>query len=137
MTPRPVATELYTLEEVQYRLAEAADTLRRMRVAGTRPAGHKTNWPCIVQDFWEAYDVGASPAVQLSAPKPEAIDRMDEAIGWLLRVQDATARGVLWGKACGFATNRIAKVLGISRYYVDRMHADNLERLLRFINSRV
>jgi hypothetical protein len=61
---------------------------------------------------------------------------MDETLGWLLRVQDTTARGVLWGKACGFATNRMAKVLGISRYYVDRMHLDNLERLAKWLNGR-
>jgi hypothetical protein len=134
---RDWVVDCWTAEEVTARLAEAADTLRRLRMSGTRPAGAKTNWPSIVQDFWESYDITASPRALPAAPKPTAIDRMDEVIGWLLAIQDATARGVVWGKACGFATNRMAKVLGISRYYVDRLHCDGIERMTKRLNGRL
>ena len=37
--------EFHTTETVKLRLEEAADTLKRLKVAGCFPRGHKTAWP--------------------------------------------------------------------------------------------
>jgi hypothetical protein len=125
----------YTPETVKAQIAEAADTMRRLRVSGGKPSGYKTNWPSIVQDFWEAYDTNKSPIPLLASPKPEAIDRMDATLRLLYTIEDATARGVVWGMACGLKVSRMARALGISRYYVEQLHRDNLTRLAKRLNG--
>jgi Domain of unknown function (DUF6362) len=57
-----------------------------------------------------ATDRGASPA----APAPEAIDRMDEALGWL-RWLEPEERRLVWLRAEGVPWKRITHWLGIGR----------------------
>lgn len=126
--------EYHTAETVKLRMEEAADTLKRLRVHGLRPSEHRTHWPEVVQDFWEAYG-SKDEEPKLGAPRPAAIDRMDEAMTWLFQIQSAQARGVVWGKACGLSTRRMARILGISRHYVDRLYNDALENVVRRVNG--
>jgi hypothetical protein len=91
-------------EIVAKRLEEAADVLSRLpdRKAG----GLYDLWPRLVG----AADRGPIPA----APPPEAIDRMDIAIGWLCWIEPEERR-LVWLRAEGLPWKRITHRLGTGR----------------------
>ena len=89
---------------VAERLAEAADVLSRL--PDERVGGIYDFWPRLVG----APDRGALPA----APAPEAIDRMDEVLGWLCWL-DADERRLVWLRAQGLPWKRVTHRLGIGR----------------------
>jgi hypothetical protein len=94
----------WTPELVAERLAEAADVLARLPDAKMR--GYYDPWRILVGTTVR----GPSPA----APAPEAIDRMDEALGWLCWL-DADERQLVWLRAEGVPWKRITQRLGIGR----------------------
>lgn len=87
--------EQWTTKLVAERLEEAAATMRRL--PPVRPQGYVTTWPPIIREFWEAYGYNA-PEVRLGPPTPEAVERMDEALGWL-RWLEADAVRLVWMRA--------------------------------------
>jgi Domain of unknown function (DUF6362) len=91
-------------EVVARRLEEAADVLSRLP---DRRAGRLYDlWPRLVG----AADIGSIRAV----PPPEAIDRMDVAIGWLCWLEPEERR-LVWLRAEGLPWKRITHRLGIGR----------------------
>ena len=94
----------WTRELVAERLAEAADVLAGL--PAERAAGYYDLWPRLVG----AAGKGPSPA----APAPEAIDRMDRALGWLCWL-DREERRLVWLRAEGRPWKRITLQLGIGR----------------------
>ena len=82
-TPLPVAE----------RLAEAADALERLPQGGVQGYASRLRWPYA--------DDGRSGA-RLPSPSPEAIDRMDEALGWLMWLEPEERR-LVWLRAQGTA----------------------------------
>ena len=94
-TPLPVAE----------RLAEAADALERLPQGGVQGYTSRLRWPYA--------DDGRSGA-RLPSPSPEAIDRMDEALGWLMWLEPGERR-LVWLRAEGLPWKRITQRLGIGR----------------------
>jgi Domain of unknown function (DUF6362) len=94
----------WTSELVAERLAEAADVLARLPEAKMR--GYYDPWRTLVG----ATGRGPSPAT----PAPEAIDGMDEALGWLCWLE-SDERRVVWLRAEGLPWKRITHRLGIGR----------------------
>jgi hypothetical protein len=91
-------------EVVAKRLEEAADTLARLpdpRVHG-------------VYDLWPKLIGAAGRQVRPAAASPEAIDRMDEALGWLLWLEPEE-RQLVWLRAEGLPWKWITRRLGIGR----------------------
>ena len=89
---------------VAARLEEAADTLARLpdqRVHG-------------VYDLWPKLIGAAGRQVRPAAASPEAIDRMDEALGWLLWLEPEE-RQLVWLRAEGLPWKWITRRLGIGR----------------------
>jgi hypothetical protein len=64
------------------RLEEAGMSLMSLRVGSGRPNGYHCGLPVPVRDAHEAYGWEPEP-VQPAVPSAAAIDRMDEAWGWL------------------------------------------------------
>ena len=93
----------WTSELVAERLAEAADVLARL--PDERLRGFYDLWPSIV---------GATTGARPAAAAPEAIDRMDEALGWLMWL-DPEERRLVWLRAEGMPWKRITLRLGIGR----------------------
>jgi hypothetical protein len=91
-------------EAVARRLEEAADVLARLPEGTVR--GFYDLWPRMVG----APCASARPA----AAAPEAIDRMDEALGWLCWL-DSEERRLVWLRAEGVPWKRITHWLGIGR----------------------
>jgi hypothetical protein len=91
-------------EAVAWRLEEAANTLARL--PDERVRGLYDLWPKLIG----APGRHARPA----AAAPEAIDRMDEALGWLMWLE-ADQRQLVWLRAEGLPWKWITRRLGIGR----------------------
>ena len=91
-------------EAVARRLEEAADVLARLPEHQVR--GFNGLWPRIVG----APCASARPA----AAAPKAIDRMDEALRWLMWLEPEERR-LVWLRAEGMPWKRIIRRLGIGR----------------------
>ena len=97
-------TQRWDQEAVAKRLQEAADILARL--PEERARGFYDLWPRLVG----ASCTSARPA----AAAPEAIDRMDEALSWLLWL-DGAERQLVWLRAEGLPWKWITRRLGIGR----------------------
>jgi hypothetical protein len=91
-------------ELVAERLAEAADVLARLPEERVR--GLYDLWPRIIG----APCASARPA----AASPEAIDRLDEALSWLMWLEPEERR-LVWLRAEGLPWKRVTLRLGIGR----------------------
>jgi hypothetical protein len=91
-------------EAVASRLEEAVDVLARLPNEQVR--GLYDLWPKLVGEPCRH----ARPA----AAAPEAIDRMDEALGWLMWLEREERR-LVWLRAEGVPWKRITHRLGIGR----------------------
>jgi Domain of unknown function (DUF6362) len=98
------AEALWTPSAVAERLAEAADVLARL--PEERARGFYDLWPRLVGEPCRF----ARPA----AATPEAIDRMDEALGWLSWLAPEERR-LVWLRPDGMPWKWITCRLGISR----------------------
>jgi Domain of unknown function (DUF6362) len=105
---------LWTPKAVADRLEEAAQTLRRLPPVKVR--GYIASWPPIICDFWEAFGWHATE-VRLGPPAPDAVDRMDEALRWLLCLEPDEVR-LVWLRAEGVRWKSIAH-----RFRMDRSTA--------------
>jgi Domain of unknown function (DUF6362) len=94
----------WTPELVAERLAEVADVLARLPEERSR--GFYDLWPRLVGEPC----AHARPA----AAAPEAIDRMDEALGWLMWLEPEE-RQLVWLRAEGLPWKWITHRLGIGR----------------------
>jgi hypothetical protein len=102
-----VAGQRWTPTLLAERLAEAADVLDRLPEPRVR--GFYSLLP-LLPDGPAGDGARARPA----APAPEAIDRMDVAIGWLCWL-DPEERRLVWLRAEGLPWKRITHRLGIGR----------------------
>jgi Domain of unknown function (DUF6362) len=89
---------------VAERLAEAADVLARLPDAKMR--GLYDLWPKLVGE--------PCRHMRPAAAAPEAIDRMDEALGWLMWLEPEERR-LVWLRAEGLPWKWITHRLGIGR----------------------
>jgi hypothetical protein len=102
-----VVGPLWTPTLVAERLAEAADVLDRLPEPRVR--GFYSLLPLLPDA-----PAGDGARTRPAAPAPEAIDRMDEAIGWLCSL-DAEERRLVWLRAEGLPWKRITYRFGVGR----------------------
>ncbi len=122
----------WTPELVKARLAEAADTLRRLPSARIR--ARLTAWPDVVQSASTAYGYEAA-RTRPAAPTPEAISRMDETLGWLFWVENE-GRRLLWARAMGVPWRRLEDLDGRSHVTLKRAHDRLLDEIARRLNGK-
>ncbi|MFO7481293.1 DUF6362 family protein [Oceanibaculum nanhaiense] len=122
----------YTPELVKARLAEAADTLRRLPSARIR--ARLTAWPDVVQSASTAYGYEAAQT-RPAAPTPEAISRMDETLAWLFWVENE-GRRLLWARAMGVPWRRLEDLDGRSHVTLKRAHDRLLGEIARRLNGK-
>lgn len=84
------------IDPVPSLLEEAADTLKRLPSAMARP--RLSSWPEVVRDTAQHLASGESERRRRIPPAPEAIDRMDKTLAWLLACDDE-ARRLVWARA--------------------------------------
>ncbi|MEO5346522.1 MAG: DUF6362 family protein [Magnetococcus sp. YQC-9] len=105
--------EKWTPKMVAERMAEAANTLRRLKVSGLKPQGYGNSWPDIVHEFSEAYGYNEL-VVRLGPPAADAITRMDEAMAWLYWLEPDQVR-LVWLHAEGVPRKIIQAKLGVQK----------------------
>ena len=93
---------------VEERLAEAADTLRRL--PDTRVQGHASTWPLYVQEALGTEEV----TLRRPPPSAAAITRMDEALPWLRHLDPDDAK-IVWLRADGDPWKVICWKVGMTR----------------------
>jgi len=101
----------WTAKMVEDRMAEAADTLRRL--PPVKVQGYFSTWPPVIRDFWEAFgwhDVEVRPG----PASPEAIDRMDDTLRWLRWLEPDETR-LVWLRAEGVRWKLICARFGVGR----------------------
>jgi hypothetical protein len=95
---------------VAAQIEEAAKTLDRLPEEKLR--GMKSNWPETLparEDYlWE------NTRVRLGPPSPEAIDRLDETMGWLRWLEPDQAK-LVWSRAEKIQWKFIMRQLGVCR----------------------
>lgn len=106
-----MAEPRWTASLVEERLVEAADTLKRL--PKVKVQGYFTTWPPIIREHWQA-DGWAEVKLRRGPPAPRAIDRMDEAFGWL-RWLDPDDAKIVWLRASGERWKVICWKVGLAR----------------------
>lgn len=105
------AAKGWTVESVEEMLIEAATTLKRL--PGERPQGYVSSMPTPLRNVHEAY--GWEPArLRRPPPSPQAIDRLDLVLGWMVWLSEDQMR-VVWARACGIPWRPICARLGCGR----------------------
>lgn len=102
----------WTPRLVETRLIEAADTLRRLPERGAN--GFGSTWPPVDEDCCCADSKSARTKARSAPPNAGAIDRMDEALLWLGRL-DRRDQQIVWRRACGCHWKIIASEHAIER----------------------
>jgi len=100
---------MVTVEEIRERLADAADTLRRLPKPRGLERSLQSPWPDTLRE-WLSYGDDHTQ-VRRGAPTPQAIDRLDEVLEWIGPAPPhgltAVQRMVLWARAEGMRWKRI------------------------------
>ncbi len=101
----------YTAVELADRFEEMADVLNRLEPVIRRQK--VSFWPEFPSDPNQAYGYGE---YTLSRPKPsgEQIDRMDQCLYWLLRL-NKQQKELIWARASKFSWRKIAAMRGCNK----------------------
>ena len=99
-----MAEQRWTATSVADRVAEATDTLARLPDERVRA----------LYDLWPKLIGAPGRHARPAAAAPEAIDNMDEALGWLMWLEPEE-RQLVWLRAEGLPWKWITRRLGIGR----------------------
>jgi len=127
----PHETHQWSLADIEARLDEAVDTLKRVPAPGLRR--RVTRWPDFVRDSVEAYGYGEIH-LALRPAAPDAIDRLEETLGWL-RWLPREAQRILWSRANGFSWRKIAYFVGKAPNTCRTWHLAALHHLAARLNG--
>lgn len=115
--------------EIESRLREAADVLRRLprpkEIAELR--GRWSAWPGVVRKAGEAYGYDRTRRIVIP-PSGAEIDRMDEAVVWLQWL-DKKESHLVWLRVSGVAWRDLEHVFGHSARTLQRRHQSALDRI--------
>ncbi len=135
--PPPGGDRFWTAEMVRSRLAEAADTLRRLPIPrGGFPARLRSHWPEVVQESFEAWIASGRdrPFLCPAAPSPQAIDRLDQTLPWL-NLLDRGERRIVWARSCGLPWRRLEDIDGRSDRTLRSVYGQAIDRLVSRLNA--
>lgn len=121
--------------EIAERLREAAQTLRRLRGHGLKPQALRTHWPAVVRSSADAYGYYDN-VTREPTPSSEQVKRMDEAIGWLLWLED-DERKIVWGRACGIPWRALEDRDGRSSMTLRKYRNEALEEIALHLRGLV
>lgn len=124
---------VWTVQMVEDTLTEAAQTLKRLPM--DRPRGFISSMPTPVRTLSESYGWD-EVTVRLPPPSAAAIDRLDEALGWMAWLEDEQVR-VVWARAGGVPWRPICQRLGCGRTKAWQIWVTSLVLLKVRINEMV
>lgn len=96
---------------VEERLVEAASVMKRL--PNVRVPGYFNTWPKMLVEFADLIE--QEPArFRLPPPAPDAITRMEEALGWLIWLDPIDSK-IVWLRASGERWKTICWKVGLAR----------------------
>lgn len=101
----------WTPEQIEKRLEEAADVLKRLPEQKVR--GYFNVWPEVVHDFADMVGQKAEP-MRRPPPPAASISRMEEALDWM-QLLDGEDGKLVWARAEGAEWKAICWRFGVSR----------------------
>ena len=120
---------------IKIRLKMAAETLEDIRrERHSLPDKMRAHWPDVVHD-WLSYDGAWAKDRQKNAvntpaiPSPDAIDRMDQALQWLLWVPELSRR-VVFSRAVGVSWRALSEEIRLPVIEVRTRYKLALEAIL-------
>ncbi len=124
-----------TADEIIERLEEAGMTLLALPAGQIGPRFGQMGWP-VVHTAMEAYGWNAA-RVRAAAPDGAAIDRMDEALGWIALVQSVAARRVVQARSivCPvrcvhlYSWRQVGRLIGADYRAVQRWHRTAVDEI--------
>jgi hypothetical protein len=126
--------KFWTLAEIEARLEEAAKTLVALKLTiRDIPSRQMVRWPEVVRGALDAY--GFTPQrPRVAAPTPDAIDRADETVAWLLWMS-VEQRRIVWARACKIAWRKLEDLDGRSHTTLRKVRASGLDAILARLNA--
>ena len=101
----------WTPSMIEERFVDAADVMKRL--PNVRVPGHFNTWPAMMAEYSDL--IGREPArLRRGPPGPDAITRMEEALGWLRCLERADAK-IVWLRATGQRWKEICWKVGLAR----------------------
>ncbi|MBF0268863.1 MAG: hypothetical protein HQL44_09740 [Alphaproteobacteria bacterium] len=122
----------WTPEQIEERLAEAADVLKRLPEERVR--GYFGVWPEVVHDFSDM--VGREPQpMRRPPPLAAAISRMEETLAWMRFLAGEDGK-LVWARAEGAQWKEICWRFGVSRATANRRWQYGLSVIALKLNGR-
>lgn len=124
--------DVWTRDQVEERLNEAADVLKRLPDA--KGQGYFSTWPQIVYEFADL--VGQKPPrLRRPPPSPAAISRMEKTFDWFAWLEPEDAK-LVWARAEGTPWKPICWRFGLSRATAHRRWEYALSVITWRLNGR-
>ena len=120
----------WTVDEVEARFAEAAETARRLPPA--RVMGYLNVWPILLRMAPER--APADDELHHFPPSPAAIDRMLEVTRWVQWL-DTESRHIVWMRADRYEWSQIARRFGCAVRTVQRRRKIALSIVTEHLNG--
>ena len=129
-----MTNQSWTHDDVAARFRSTWDTLRRLpRVRG--PSTASCSWPDTVQDWFAAYGY-TEVVIRLPAPKPRAIDEMEETFTWFNHFEGKQEADVVWlSCGCGLKYTRVGRIIGLHRETVRIKMFTGISRIVSALNK--
>ena len=121
----------WTKEKVAERFEEAILTLRRL--PSVKVPGYFSVWPEVIRSEMEILQQDKLP-FKLGAPLPDAIDRLDQVLQWVLWIE-VDERKLVWLRARGVPWKPICLRLGVNRTTAWRRHSEALSKIAQKLNN--
>lgn len=106
-----MAEMYWTPSLVEERFADAAYVMKRL--PDVRVPGYFNTWPKMVVEFADRVEQ-EPPRLRLPPPAPDAISRMEEALGWLAWLEPVDAK-IVWLRASDERWKTICRSVGLAR----------------------
>ena len=120
----------WTPKMVAHRFEEAAETLNRL--PGIHLQKLRAKWPEVIKEIYG----NDERMVQRGPPLGETIDRMDEALRWLLWLDREQVK-LVWSKAEGLPWKLILRRLGVCRATAWQRWMSALTEVATRLNERM
>ena len=121
----------WTSDRVAERFREAAETAHRL--PAVRVQGYFNTWPAIKREPWERY--ADDDRVLRFPPSPEAIDRMEETMRWVLWLEEEQ-RHLVWMRAEEWEWKDIARRFACDRTTAWRRWQKALEKVVESLSNQ-
>lgn len=123
------------VDDVQERLQEACDTLRRLLFPRDgAPSTKIASSPNVVQDYWTAYARSEAKVTRVR-PTMAEIDRMDVVLPWFYLIDGKLERRVVWLRSVPLGLRKVGRILGVSHEHVRELEGRAMRTLVERLGA--